>query len=109
MPRPWLQGSAWFIKEEDREARRQLRAAEINKAAMEKLRRENPNLVKAEEEFFASRGAKKPKTEVGPSTVAGPSALVINIEDSDESELSDFDSDDESSVDWKTLMRESGL
>ncbi|KAI4994711.1 hypothetical protein ZWY2020_034352 [Hordeum vulgare] len=84
-------GYAWFIEEEGT------------------MVMENPNLVKAEEEFFASRGAKKPKTEVGPSTVAGPSALVINIEDSDESELSDFDSDNESSVDWKTLMRESGL
>ena len=94
------------IEDEDREARRQLRAAQADEAAMERLRRENPDLVKAEEEFFASRGAKKPKTEAGPSTVAGPSAPVINIEDSDESGLSDFDSDDESGVDWKALMRE---
>ena len=75
---------------------------------MEKLLRENHELVMAEEEFFATRAANKPKTEVGPSTVAGPSAPVINIEDSDESGLSDFDSDDESGVDWKALMRDSG-
>ena len=29
---------------------------------MEKLWRENPELMKAEEEFFSSWGAKKPKT-----------------------------------------------
>ena len=46
---------------------------------MEKPRRENPELVKAEEEFFASRGAKKPKTEASPSTSSTP---VIDIGDS---------------------------
>ncbi|KAE8776910.1 hypothetical protein D1007_50404 [Hordeum vulgare] len=90
------------IEEEDCEACRQLRAAEADEAAMEKLRRENPDLVKAEEEFFASRDAKEPKTEADPSTAVGPSAPVINIEDSDESRLSDFDSDDEFGVDWRT-------
>ena len=65
----------------------------------------NRDLVKAEE-FFASQGAKKPKTEAGPFTPARPSAPVINIEDSDdESGLSDFDS----GVDWKALIRESVL
>ncbi|KAE8818135.1 ap2-containing protein [Hordeum vulgare] len=97
------------MEEENREARRQLRAAEADEEAMEKLRRENPDLVKTEGEFFASRGEKKPKTEANPFTVAGPSAPMINIEDSDESGLSDSDSDEEFDVDWKTLMRESGL
>ncbi|KAE8776342.1 hypothetical protein D1007_51045 [Hordeum vulgare] len=78
------------IEEEDQEARRQLRASEADEAAMEKLRQENPDLVKAEEEFFTSRGANKPKTGVGPCTAVGPSAPVINIEDSDESRLSDL-------------------
>ncbi|KAI4985583.1 hypothetical protein ZWY2020_018213 [Hordeum vulgare] len=97
------------IEEEDREARRQLRVAEADEAAMEKLRQENSDLEKAEEEFFASWGVKKPKTKVGPSIAAGPSAPVINSKDSDESGLSDFYSDDESGVDWKTLMWEPGL
>ena len=96
------------IENEDREAHRQLRATQADEAAMEKLRQENPDLVMAEEEFFASRGAKKPKTEAGSSTAPGPSAPVINIDDSDSYDLSEFDSDDESGVDWNQLRRECG-
>ena len=90
------------LEKEDRAANRQLQAEQADEAAMEKLRQENPELVKAEHEFFASREAKKPKMEAGPSTYVP----VINIEDSDSSGLSDFDSDDESGVDWDQLRRE---
>ena len=57
---------------------------------------------------FASQDTKKLKTEAGPSTsTAGD--VVINIDDSDSSGLSDFDSDDDPGVHWAQHRRESGL
>ena len=78
--------------------------------------------MRAEYVFYTSRNAKKTKTEAGPSTAAGPSAPVIEIEDSDSdsfefldfdsdsysSEFLDFDSDDDSGVDMNQLRREAG-